>query len=128
MSLTLGYPRCYASEAWYSLPSTCGGQVSKQFQHFVKFTQDSPIEQITGWTGDTPTTGHWQGPPNPEWRPQLPAESPTSSSTAQSFLERVREFFELGTKATEAAKVAGYVAIAAVGAGLLVWYKPRKKR
>lgn len=126
MAFTLSYPRCYASESWYSVPTTCGG-LSKQFQHFVKFEADGSTHEITGWNGNVPTTGFWQGPPNPEWQPaQLPA--PSGPGVTQSFLDRVKEFFELGNNATQAAKVAGYATIAIVGGGLLLWYVPRKKR
>ena len=130
MSLTLSYPRCYASEKWYSLPNTCGG-LSKQFQHFVKFTADSPTEEISGWLGDVPTAGYWQGPPNPAWEPKKeapPTTLPASPNTDDpGFFGLVKQFFELGESATKAARVAGLVAIAGVGAGLLLWYVPRSK-
>ncbi len=130
MSLTLSYPRCYASQKWYSAPYTCGG-LSKQFQHFVKFTADSPLEEISGWLGDVPTADFWQGPPNPAWEPKTEPAPPTLPAAPKKegpgFLGLVKQFFDLGESATHAAKVAGYVAIASVGAGLLLWYVPRRK-
>ena len=132
MALTLSYPRCYPSESKWSMPTTCGG-LSKQFQHYVRFTEDSPKEEISGWLGDIPTAGHWQGPPNPDWTPKTEPPPPPSdrsltgpTTEKPGFFSLVKQFFDLGQSATSAAKVAGYVAIAGVGAGLLLWYVPRK--
>lgn len=131
MAFTLSYPRCYPSDKWYSLPNTCGG-LSKQFQHFVKFTDSGPTEEITGWIGDVPTAGFWQGPPNPAWETSTPAPvsalAKVGPSAAASFSDRLKEFFEMGNNATKAAKIAGYATIALVGGGLLLWYVPRKKK
>ena len=126
MALTLDYPRCYASESWYSVPQGCGG-LSKQWQHFVKFTPEGETQEITGWAGNTPTVGHWQGPPNPDWLP-APTAPPAPADQGPGFWDNLKLFFEAGNKATNAAKVVGYATIAVVGGGLLLWYVPRTKR
>jgi hypothetical protein len=125
MAFSLSYPRCYASDSWYSMSQACGGN-SKQWQHFVKFSSDGELQEITGWQGNTPTAGHWQGPPNPDW---MPAPSlPVPVDQGAGFWDNLKLFFEAGNKATNAAKVVGYATIAVVGGGLLLWYVPRTKR
>lgn len=133
----IGYPRCYASDKVYSIPRSCGG-IYKAHQHWALFSAEGVRMPITGWMGNTPTVGDtddwWQGPPAPDWEPSSPPQPPALAQTqenikdaARSISDRLKEFFEFGNSASDAAKAAGYALIASVGAGLLLWYVPRKK-
>lgn len=126
MSYHLGYPRCYASNSWYSLPQVCGGsELSKSTQHYVKYNQGGEVGVITGWIGDLAMTeAAWEGG-DPASPVVLPAPQPEGPGLIDRLAEGVNRFFDTSDKASGAATVGGYAVIALIGAGLLIWYKPR---
>lgn len=137
MALTLGYPRCYSTGNIMALPYTCGPNKGLMFARLHEDAQRLPI---TGWNGLVPITtapGFSDGAYEFEEGViygEVPADQDQGGfwDTWKRGIGRLLGLADKGLtaseKATNAAKVGGYAAIALVGAGLLVWYVPRKKR
>ena len=133
----LAYPRCYKGDEWYNRAHVCGPGKDLTWVTFAHGDANVPI---TGWTDP----GGFPLAYGSSELPQLPVEVPQSNplderpsfwgetSDTPNYLARffnnLTLFLKAGNNATQAAKVAGYAAIFAVGGGLLLWYVPRKKR
>lgn len=131
--MSLIYPICYKTEDSY-IPGICGPGKN---QTYVKRSWGDPREYITGWQlpEGYPISGTGIVP---EYLPGPPASAANLATIEDvgdpenSFFVKIgrgiQEAFKLGNKSLDTAKLLGWVAIAGIGGGLLLYYVPRKKR
>lgn len=126
--MSLLYPVCYKKDSWAALPAPCS---QAQEQLYVRYGYGEPREAITSWVGDIPVSneqlsraGHYG--PYPET-----GLATVNGDNGPGFVQNVGEFFQnllnVADRSQKAAVKLGYVAVFAIGAGLLVWYVPRKR-
>jgi len=130
MSITFDYPRCYVTGNAIALPYTCAPGKGLTY---AKIHAEGQTLPITGWKGQFPlTTAPGTSDGVYEFEEGIIYGEVPREPDEPSFIDRVADginrFFDTSDKATGAATVGGYAAIALIGAGLLFWYVPRKKR
>jgi len=122
------YPLCFkAEDSWF--PSSCGPGTGVSW---VQRAYGKDRVPITGWTdpdgyplsGTDSVPEYYPGPP----LSGMGSDPKEEDSLAVRVGRKVQSLFNLADKGLDTAKVLGYVAIAGVGAGLMVWYVPRRKK
>ncbi len=125
--MSLLYPVCYMKDSGAAIPAPCDR--SKE-QLYVRYGFMEPRELITSWVGDIPISdqeleraGHYG--PQPQY-----VVSTSNGANGPGFVQKTGEFLQnlldVADRSQKSAVKLGYVAVFAIGAGLLVWYVPRK--
>ncbi|MBW2637638.1 MAG: hypothetical protein JRC86_08990 [Deltaproteobacteria bacterium] len=126
--MSLVFPRCYTTGNIVGIPYACA---PGRGLTYAKLSWSEPRQPIVDWSGNMPvTTGAWSDDKtvytfNEGTITATPPSQPSLLDRAAAGINRV---LDSGDKATGAATVGGYAVIALIGAGLLFWYVPRKKR
>jgi len=97
----------------------------------AKLSWKDSRKPIVSWSGNTPvTTGAWSDDKTVYVFDEatITATPPRQPSLLDRAAAGINRVLDTGDKATGAATVGGYAVIALIGAGLLFWYVPRRKR
>jgi len=123
------YPICYKEDSWNALPATCS-YAKKQI--YAQYGFREPKELITSWIGDVPfsneeleRSGYYGPHQSTEIVLGNVEKEPGLIEKIGGFLQNL---LDVADRSQQNAVKLGYVAAFAVGAGLLFWYVPRKKR
>lgn len=125
------YPLCYDNTGWFAwtnpeLPCSITGGPNPAAK-FVVWKRFGSFEKILSWNGVLPVTYERQAAAQLEEQDRQTelAEYEHREQTGElSLMEKLQEFMEFGKNASKTARTAGYVTMALVGAGVLLYYVP----
>ena len=122
------FPRCYTTGNILAFPYNCS---QGKGLTYAKLSWDIPRQPIVDWNGDIPiTSGQWSDDKTVYVFPEgsISATPPSGPGLIDRAAAGINRILDSGDRATGTARVGGYAVIALVGAALLFWYVPRKKR
>ena len=125
------YPLCYDNTGWFAwtnpeLPCSLSGAPNPAAK-FVVWKRLGAFEKILSWNGVLPVTYERQAAAqlDEQEREIERAEYRHRQETGElSYWEKLQEFWEFGKDATKTARTAGYITVALVGVGVLLYYVP----
>jgi hypothetical protein len=128
----MAYPTCYYQKApWYMLnneeaPCSIAGGPNTAAQYVI-WKRFGAYERILGWDGVIPLTFERQADVQLAAQEQEQAleEYRHREITGElTYFEKLQEFMAWGNNAQKTARTAGYITLALVAAGVLLYYVP----
>jgi hypothetical protein len=128
----MAYPACYyVSAPWYMLtneevPCSIAGGPNTSAKYVI-WKRFGSYEKIMSWDGVLPVTYERQADAQLEEQERETelAEYEHRQQTGElTYWEKLQQFWEFGKDAQKTARTAGYITLALVGAGVLLYYVP----